>query len=177
MSNVAVNISASARPPALPDNPRRWSFLEEAEEQIGDAAQCFVWGAIGKTTRPIPKAPKLDSLGEANVRFIVGGSEHFLLLTDAGLCYSWGNGAFGALGHGDTMQRINPTLVEGLSSVHITQIAACRNHSAAVTDRGVLYHWGSLSSSSAVLGANSDLVTTPKTRTELKVMGNSIKAA
>ncbi len=144
---------------------RRWSFLAAEEEVVTEAdnAQCYVWGVVGRQVRAMPKAPKLDALGEANVKRVVGGADHFILMTDTGLVFTWGNGSHGALGHGDTMPRLTPMQVEGLANQHVTCIAAARHHSAAITERGQLFNWGTI----GVPGL--DACPVPKARSELKV--------
>ena len=67
-----------------------------AEASEAENAQCYIWGVVGRQVRAAPKAPKLDALGEANVKRVVGGADFFLLLTDTGLVFSWGQGATGA---------------------------------------------------------------------------------
>ena len=156
---------SSERPPPTPDG-RRWSFLASEEEATVDAdnAQCYIWGVVNRQIRSLPKAPKLEALGEANVKRVVGGSDHFLLLTDSGLVFSWGHGTNGALGLGDTMSRWTPTLIESIANQHMTCIAAARHHSAAISERGSLFNWGTL----GVPGFDATLV--PKSRSELKVI-------
>lgn len=149
-------------PGSAPRGERRWSFLADDEEAKEDIAQCYVWGIIGRMVRTVPKPPKLDTLGDLNVKSVHGGADHFLLLTETGVVFSWGTGTHGALGLGDTMPRMHPVPVEALSNHNVVCLAAARNHSAAITDRGTLFHWGSM----GVPGF--DMSTVPKTRSELK---------
>lgn len=71
------------------------------------------------------------------------GTEHALLVDDQGRLYSFGVGASGALGHGDILNKVEPTLVAGLENVHVTSIAAGSKHSMCSTDAGHVYCWGS----------------------------------
>lgn len=81
------------------------------------------------------------------------GRNHALLLTDAGIIYSWGNkngNEHGQLGRqaadADTMQKLTP-ITESLRDESgklevIVQISCGNEHCMALTDRGKLYSWG-----------------------------------
>ncbi|RZF37934.1 hypothetical protein LSTR_LSTR005434, partial [Laodelphax striatellus] len=68
--------------------------------------------------------------------------KHFMALTAEGEVYSWGDGDGGRLGHGDTINREDPTLVLVLSDHRVTKIACGGTYSAAVTSNGELFTWG-----------------------------------
>ncbi|XP_063634643.1 RCC1 domain-containing protein 1 [Cydia splendana] len=70
------------------------------------------------------------------------GYEHYLLLTDKGKVYSWGNGRRLQLGHGDLNNIDSPKDVEALSGINITKISAGGWHSLALSESGDLYAWG-----------------------------------
>ncbi|XP_048005793.1 RCC1 domain-containing protein 1-like [Leguminivora glycinivorella] len=70
------------------------------------------------------------------------GYEHYLLLTDKGRVYSWGNGRRLQLGHGDLNSIDSPKELEALSGIHITMISAGGWHSLALSESGDLYAWG-----------------------------------
>lgn len=150
-----------------PTRPRRWSFLEAEAGAIKEddlAAQLYVWGGLDRKMLSAPVPQAFGALADCNVRNVVGGLDHFVLCTDAGLCYSWGNGSFGALGLGDTEDRKEPSLVEALGTQHVSWIAASKNQSAVVTDRGLLFLWGSSGSSQPGV----DCVLLPQRKSELK---------
>jgi alpha-tubulin suppressor-like RCC1 family protein len=75
---------------------------------------------------------------------------HTAALTDVGIVFTWGNGADGALGHGDTDTRHMPTAVDALLDIHppvlISDIACGSNlvgaHTTAVSTKGEVYTWG-----------------------------------
>ena len=72
-----------------------------------------------------------------------GSDGHTLALTENGHIYSWGDGDYGKLGHGNTSTQKLPKRVMGLLADKIVvQISAGYRHSAAVTDDGSLYTWG-----------------------------------
>lgn len=56
--------------------------------------------------------------------------------------YTWGNGASGQLGHGNTENHENPKLLESLQSKKVRKIYSLAAQSAALTNSGELYCWG-----------------------------------
>ena len=67
------------------------------------------------------------------------GKEHHLLLTAAGVVYSWGRGTRGQLGHGDLMSSDLPQVVEALAGLPVSSVCAGGWHSAAVVRWGDAY--------------------------------------
>lgn len=55
-----------------------------------------------------------------------------------GRCWSWGSGARGVLGHGDTKDRPQPTPLEALRDLSIKHVACGYSHAALVDDSGGL---------------------------------------
>ena len=70
------------------------------------------------------------------------GMGHTLGLTGSGRVYSFGQGTFGALGHGDHANCDAPALIQSLWAAGIVQVAAGDNHSAALAVNGEVYTWG-----------------------------------
>ncbi|CAM9002313.1 unnamed protein product [Rhodiola kirilowii] len=73
-----------------------------------------------------------DKLAGESVEEIACGAYHTAVLTSRNEVYSWGKGANGRLGHGDTVDRKTPTLVEALKDRHVKYIACGSNYSAAI---------------------------------------------
>ncbi|XP_021933596.1 probable E3 ubiquitin-protein ligase HERC1 isoform X3 [Zootermopsis nevadensis] len=72
-----------------------------------------------------------------------GSDGHTLALTDDGKVFSWGDGDYGKLGHGNCTTQKQPRLVGGALSGRVVKfIHAGYRHSAAVTEEGELYTWG-----------------------------------
>jgi hypothetical protein len=80
------------------------------------------------------------AMAGVRVRSVAAGYEHSLALADDGRVYSWGQNRYGQLGHGDTMARPSPALVEGLEGVRSSATVAF--HSFAVTQSGSVFSWG-----------------------------------
>ncbi|KAL4227433.1 putative E3 ubiquitin-protein ligase herc1 [Mactra antiquata] len=104
------------------------------------------YGRLGlgdSTNQPVPKKlsfPK-DSCIKA-VSSSKGSDGHTLALSRSGEVYSWGDGDFGKLGHGNNTTQKFPKLISGLSGIVVVQVSAGFRHSAAVTNDGELYTWG-----------------------------------
>ncbi|KAH9634441.1 hypothetical protein HF086_008275 [Spodoptera exigua] len=70
------------------------------------------------------------------------GHEHFVLLTEEGRVYTWGNGRRLQLGHGDISSLEVPTEVEALAGIKILKISAGGWHNLALSEFGDVYAWG-----------------------------------
>ena len=86
--------------------------------------------------------PRLVGKGHVKFTSVACGAGHTLALTANGRVFSFGRGAFGALGHGDRLNCDVPRLVDALWGVGVTQIAAGDNHSASLSASGRVYTWG-----------------------------------
>ena len=73
--------------------------------------------------------------------------------------FSWGYGEDGQLGHGDTNDYLNPTLVKGLNGIQVTQVECGHSHSGAIGG-GEVYMWG-LNPDSRLMIEGPDTVTVP----------------
>ncbi|ELU01326.1 hypothetical protein CAPTEDRAFT_215877 [Capitella teleta] len=72
-----------------------------------------------------------------------GSDGHTLALTVEGALFSWGDGDYGKLGHGNISTQKYPKLIQGpLAGKVVKCICAGYRHSAAVTEDGQLYTWG-----------------------------------
>lgn len=59
-----------------------------------------------------------------------------------GRVYTWGEGKFGRLGHGNERNAPVPLAVEGLAEHRIVQVSCGGFHTAAITETGLLFTWG-----------------------------------
>lgn len=66
------------------------------------------------------------------VEEIACGAYHVAALTSRTEVYTWGKGANGRLGHGDTDDRNTPTLVEALKDKQVRSVACGTNFTAAI---------------------------------------------
>lgn len=75
---------------------------------------------------------------------VAAGLSFTMFLTREGHVYTCGTNAHGQLGHGDTMDRPSPTLVELLAGVgSVVQISAGPSYSLAVASDGTVFSFGS----------------------------------
>ncbi|KAE8617135.1 hypothetical protein XENTR_v10008991 [Xenopus tropicalis] len=72
-----------------------------------------------------------------------GSDGHTLAFTTEGEVFSWGDGDYGKLGHGNSSTQKYPKLIQGtLQGKVVVCVSAGYRHSAAVTEDGELYTWG-----------------------------------
>lgn len=82
--------------------------------------------------------------------------------------WSWGENAYGQLGHGDVMERLEPMVIKKLSGKQIVYIAAGSYHTLAVNIHGQVYGWGD--NTFGQLAQKKTVIPTPK---KVKVLAES----
>ncbi|KAH7429287.1 hypothetical protein KP509_09G040000 [Ceratopteris richardii] len=107
-----------------------------------------VYGQLGNPNAD-GKAPALvEKLHDVFIQEIACGAFHFVALTSKGEVYTWGKGANGQLGHGDSSDRKVPTLVEALKDKEVKSISCGGSITAAIC----LHKWVSGSDQSVCSG-------------------------
>ncbi|KAK4356491.1 hypothetical protein RND71_025462 [Anisodus tanguticus] len=88
--------------------------------------------------------PKLiDSLSHSNIELVACGENHTCAVTLSGDLYTWGDGDFGLLGHGNEVSHWVPKRVNGpLEGIHVSYISCGPWHTAVVTSAGQLFTFG-----------------------------------
>ena len=103
------------------------------------------YGRLGlgdSTNQSIPRKLTISTPVRA-VSTSRGSDGHTLALTEDGKVFSWGDGDYGKLGHGNAATQKSPKQIMGhLTDKVVVQISAGYRHSAAVTNEGQLYTWG-----------------------------------
>jgi len=132
-----------------------WGFANSGKLGLGVMER---EGVERPFSRMFPTPIIIDRLKRVHVAQVACGPNHSMALTDDGSVYSWGAGDGGRLGHGDDLNREQPTLIKffspedkrGSQVRHIVLQVACGYwHSAAVvlvpplTEGGYVYTWGS----------------------------------
>jgi len=85
------------------------------------------------------------AFGGSKVQMAACGTSHTLFLTGEGMLWACGDGIGGRLGLNDESVRLSPTRVgpQHFGGACVTTVAAGFTHSAALTEDGKLYTWGS----------------------------------
>ncbi|KAH0713722.1 hypothetical protein KY289_009681 [Solanum tuberosum] len=88
--------------------------------------------------------PKLiDALSHSNIELVACGENHTCAVTLSGDLYTWGDGDFGLLGHGNEVSHWVPKRVNGpLEGIHVSYISCGPWHTAVVTSAGQLFTFG-----------------------------------
>ncbi|KAG2681953.1 hypothetical protein I3760_11G167300 [Carya illinoinensis] len=73
---------------------------------------------------------------------VAASNEHAVALDSSGLAYTWGIGFWGALGHGDDVDKTTPKLVNSLKSQLAVQVCARRRETFVLADDGSVYGFG-----------------------------------
>eukprot|EP00501_MAST-03F_sp_TOSAG23-6_P001652 GSMAST32.ASY1.ANO1.1720.1 assembled CDS len=82
------------------------------------------------------------SLRQSLVVQVSVGAFHVLLLSTTGDVFSFGDGFTGQLGHGDTDDREEPTVIQNIEGRKATQVSAGTVHSVVLFDNGTVFSFG-----------------------------------
>jgi len=89
----------------------------------------------------LPK--KVEALAGQRVVAVSAGGYHNLALTTNGSVWSWGDGGFGKLGHGDMQGQLLPKKIEAFAVGSASSpVSAGSYHSLAITADGAVFTWG-----------------------------------
>jgi len=88
----------------------------------------------------LPK--KIEALAGQRVVAVSAGNMSSLAMTADGEVWSWGNGRYGELGHGDTQDQLLPKKIEALAGQRVVTVSAGLYHSLALTADGGVWSWG-----------------------------------
>ncbi|CAE8649581.1 unnamed protein product, partial [Polarella glacialis] len=87
--------------------------------------------------------PRLvHELERTQIKYVAAGEAHTAAVDQLGGIYTWGQGSHGRCGHGVTNDSPEPTRVETLLGLAMSQVALGLLHSVAMSVKGDLYAWG-----------------------------------
>jgi alpha-tubulin suppressor-like RCC1 family protein len=157
--NVKNATVGAAHMLAIDAQQQLWSWGANEKHQLGheDAsspAPPASSSASSSSAASVVQSPKVSQLGPAQVTrgvskvsYVAAGKAHSLVVDTAGKLFSFGLGARGVLGLGSESDVSIPTAVTlpGADNEKVIRADASWTHSAAVTDSGKLFLFGSKS--------------------------------
>lgn len=104
------------------------------------SGKIYSWGELTYALGRRPQEDKdlirpmlLYKIEQENIVSIACGTNHVLALSSSKTLYSWGDNTFGQLGHGDTLNRIEP---EQIKEIHnVIRISAGNEYSFALMEK------------------------------------------
>ncbi|KFM74797.1 X-linked retinitis pigmentosa GTPase regulator, partial [Stegodyphus mimosarum] len=129
------------------------------------------WGQLGHGhTKTVTKPSFVKVLKGERATVVACGRSHTLVATDGGHVYAFGSNSEGQLGSADEQPvHTSPIRVQGLEGVTIKMLSGGADHSLALTDKGIVYVWGS--GSEGQIGPEKGQILIP---TELNLDANII---
>lgn len=106
---------------------------------IADSGELFTWGGgehgqLGHGNKHNKTVPSVvEALLESQITQISCGWSHSVALSNIGV-FTWGNGDHGKLGHGNTLRKSLPQLVQGLVGKDVVRVASYNEHTSALTN-------------------------------------------
>ncbi|CDF41037.1 unnamed protein product [Chondrus crispus] len=128
----------------------------------------FTWGGgkngrLGHGDEKIRAQPTcVERLMRHEAVAVTAGYHNNLVLTADGDVWSWGWGAHGQLGLGDTKDRDVPTVITELSQEGVSSLSCGDRHSFAITKDGRVFGWGSNEFGQLGCGKKGDTVLRPR---------------
>ena len=104
------------------------------------------WGGYGmlghgdQQNQLLPK--KIEAFAGLRVVAVSVGHDHSLALTADGAVWSWGDGDYGQLGHGDEEDQWQPKKVEAFAGQRVVALSDGESHSLALTADSAVLTWG-----------------------------------
>ena len=86
---------------------------------------------------------KVEAFAGQRVVAVSASFSHSLALTADGSVWSWGDGLFGRLGHGDEERQLLPKKVEAFAGRRVVAVSAGYSYSFALAADGAVWSWGS----------------------------------
>ena len=136
-----------SNPPARAAAGERHSVFIDDEGRLSSCGKAENWtpGLLGHSegvTRLNTPTRFPSTLGDERAVSVAAGRYHSLALTAGGAVFTWGDGDYGKLGHGDEQNQLLPKTVEAFAGRRVVAVSAGAYHSLAVTADGAVWSWG-----------------------------------
>lgn len=139
-----IDIPSSARVVYVSASHNHAAFITQSGEVYTSGDNSSFCCGHRDTGRPIFRPRLVEALKGVPCKQVATGLSFTVFLTTQGHVYTCGTNTHGQLGHGDTLDRPTPKLVEMLVAVGpVVQIAAGPSYVLAVTEDGSVYSFGS----------------------------------
>eukprot|EP00522_Entomoneis_paludosa_P013206 CAMPEP_0172454542 /NCGR_PEP_ID=MMETSP1065-20121228/11495_1 /TAXON_ID=265537 /ORGANISM="Amphiprora paludosa, Strain CCMP125" /LENGTH=618 /DNA_ID=CAMNT_0013206885 /DNA_START=42 /DNA_END=1898 /DNA_ORIENTATION=+ len=99
------------------------------------------WDSVAPAQRTLRNLPSAWR-NLPRMKRLTSGPSQFAALDDQGHLFTWGQGAYGKLGHGTEDCYLIPRRVMELESVPLQQVACGTCHTVALSTSGKVYTWG-----------------------------------
>lgn len=124
--------------------------------------QCGVPAELNAKENSILKVHKVEGIGK-NIKEVVCGQDHTMLLSSEGKVYSFGWSADGQTGLGHYDNQFTPSLVKGdIENENIVQLSCAADCVLAVSDKGDVFGWGNSEYSQLNLATDKQQIHIPK---------------
>ncbi|XP_072985908.1 ultraviolet-B receptor UVR8-like [Typha latifolia] len=139
-----VNFPSLSRVMHISASHNHAAFVMESGEVFTCGDNSSFCCGHGEVARTIFRPTRVEALKEIACKQVATGLSFTVILTNQGQVYTCGSNAHGQLGHGDTMDRPTPRIVELFDGLgHVVQVAAGASYTFAVTDDGTVHSFGS----------------------------------
>lgn len=115
---------------------------------LSDRSSVYTWGRglkgqLGLDSDEDKMGPtEIYYLSQRKPKFIAAGENHGAAISEKNQLYTWGNGGFGRLGHGNDESQKQPKIVENLQTETIVYVSCGAFHTLCVDDKGIIYSFG-----------------------------------
>ena len=168
----------SSTPPRLPSSSLFSGRLPRFQVSSQPMNACHSFGnnamyQLGYVTNHVEQLkPRLiPALATESIIDVQVSTSVSMALSSSGTVFTWGNGTFGRLGHGDgdNSSVIYPRRVLGLDGVHVVAIRCEGAVCAALSASGKLYAWGTLSADDRSISLSNEPTLLEVTRNDEQV--------